>query len=514
MDSHFSKNSHFETQLTAYCLLHLISFWYDHGLFAAVSCLFVLCLVAVSTVSDHGGYSSSSDKEDEPFGDENSHPKRNKHSNNDNDSSPFSFLPSNTTKKQWQVSEEFDFGFGQEEPPPLHVTNQQLQQQHHQQVLHHNQNRTNIQHRHCGKDPSALKNCQKHKKKKNSRKQHHQMDEEVPERSEKEQFIFANRQHSWSNPNSTMANTHNSKKQKDDDWSSVGTIDSNIAKFDGPPEPKKWASTEKEPANPPKEAAKPPQKLLMFKDKLLMFEDKPYHKPATLKKAQSMLYKAVLLLTHKDEEIRKLKEEKRANTGLKMPINKEVKHAIKAKYNTYCWPFTKFVQDEEDVDDLLDDIYHLIHQDADAKKLTKEYEACWKNTYHQLVREEPAYHRGYVQNQLKSAIFKYHKKNGKLPDLELIRKCALHQIDLDNAEEYKVFMWYWTTLASKLFAFAHFQWHLCPFFHPWEDGQGGLPCSLHSAFPQPTCMKASIWSLNSNSPPKYEGQYLLMVMEL
>ena len=78
-----------------------------------------------------------------------------------------------------------------------------------------------------------------------------------------------------------------------------------------------------------------------------------------------------------------------------------------------------------------------------------DYHSSWIATYGQAVKTAILQQNSYVQSRIKEAADDLYGDTQQLPPYEAILRCAKREVDLENADDLKVFTWYCETLAAK-----------------------------------------------------------------
>ena len=90
----------------------------------------------------------------------------------------------------------------------------------------------------------------------------------------------------------------------------------------------------------------------------------------------------------------------------------------------------------------------------------KQHKIVWINTYTPHMHPIVNARRSYIQSQCKLACFNYYKKHKKMPALDDILRCCKRNINLEDEDDLALFEWYWSDIACKFSANAHFSFLL------------------------------------------------------
>ena len=128
--------------------------------------------------------------------------------------------------------------------------------------------------------------------------------------------------------------------------------------------------------------------------------------------------------------------------------NSKMVDAINNITKTELFRVLKFIQNEDQADQVALKVYHWMHDGA--KKLGDEHRVVWVGTYKLTIVRSLNKACSYVQGRMKEASVKYDKENdGALPSLEEIKCCAMRQIDLKSEGDVHLFEFYWKDLLRK-----------------------------------------------------------------
>ena len=116
----------------------------------------------------------------------------------------------------------------------------------------------------------------------------------------------------------------------------------------------------------------------------------------------------------------------------------------------------KFVTDQGKSKALALHLVDYVHDQAELKHMTEAYRESFAVTYMNLVDLTISHRRNHVQQEVRKVIQTLMGSGGEdepdtdlAPTIELMLKCAHRDIDVNNADELRVFMWYWEHILSK-----------------------------------------------------------------
>jgi hypothetical protein len=144
------------------------------------------------------------------------------------------------------------------------------------------------------------------------------------------------------------------------------------------------------------------------------------------------------------------------SNNLKGKKNKEVLKKLKGHYVGLYFRTCKFIRNEKDAKTLATGMYDLMF----PEKNDKQHKLVWVNTYTPHMHPIVNARRSYIQSQCKLACFNYYKKHKKMPALDDILRCCKRNVNLEEDEDMELFEWYWSDIACKFSANAHFSFLL------------------------------------------------------
>ena len=140
--------------------------------------------------------------------------------------------------------------------------------------------------------------------------------------------------------------------------------------------------------------------------------------------------------------------------SLKKQTSDEMCNKLAQAFKNVYFRSIKFLQSDQDAVTLTNKLINLVYSDPELAEINDDFRSTFCNSYHKAVSSIVSQARGYVQQQMKNAAFDWISKYTTLPSLELIEKCALRKIDMEDAEELKVFEWYWESMLGRHGGFA------------------------------------------------------------
>ena len=355
---------------------------------------------------------------------------------------PNTYLIPNQSNQQWQDSnletEEYDLGFrgilgiGQQQqqpnyqqqvayydnlqPPPLQNPTRASLPVLQPQQLNNNQQ---LQRSHSNRPSTSSSNSNKKRKKRKKKVQ--EQDENIAPRPDSDKNLFVKRQENRLNQHAMAPVTrrfdHNSGKGMDDEWS-----DDNTAH------------------NVPGD---------------LEFEGRKFVPPNNLKSCKSMLKRAVIAVASLTMDKKRLQYEARelkkrgTSPGVHVRQNKEVIKQVQTNFGNWQFRTVKFIEDDEECKEVTGQLYDMMYEEDERDKLGEDYKDSWVDAYFNHVRGACNDKRNYTQGRFKDSMVNFYRQHKKLPELELLKKCALRTVDLEDPDEYLVFKFYWSDLASK-----------------------------------------------------------------
>ena len=120
-----------------------------------------------------------------------------------------------------------------------------------------------------------------------------------------------------------------------------------------------------------------------------------------------------------------------------------VKQAGKNLYHNY-----KFVKDEVEAKLVTSQAIKLMKLDFQSD----EEKATWIYVHQETVVKAISDGRNYTQQRYREAAIEWLNENQDLPSVEDITKAAKRELDLDDADERKIFFWYWEILMERAHA--------------------------------------------------------------
>ena len=145
------------------------------------------------------------------------------------------------------------------------------------------------------------------------------------------------------------------------------------------------------------------------------------------------------------------------SNNLKSKKNKEVLKKLKGHYVSLYFRTCKFIRNEKDAKTLATGMYDLMFPEKEANTTKeKQHKIVWINTYTPHMHPIVNARRSYIQSQCKLACFNYYKKHKTMPALDDILRCCKREINLEDGEDVELFEWYWSDIACKFSANAHF----------------------------------------------------------
>mmetsp|Transcript_14660 Transcript_14660/g.26258 ORF Transcript_14660/g.26258 Transcript_14660/m.26258 type:complete len:498 (-) Transcript_14660:92-1585(-) len=139
---------------------------------------------------------------------------------------------------------------------------------------------------------------------------------------------------------------------------------------------------------------------------------------------------------------------------------KEMKEKIKKEIADNTWRCIKFFPPERQRQLELTAVVlkTFVEECPEWPKDNEEQQRIFIENYQQIVAHWLNERRCYVVTRLKDAIHAWYQKNKKVPDLELFRKAATRELDLDIEEHMDFMKWYWTVLLPRATG-NHSDWH-------------------------------------------------------
>ena len=138
--------------------------------------------------------------------------------------------------------------------------------------------------------------------------------------------------------------------------------------------------------------------------------------------------------------------------GGKIPKNNAMLEALAETFKEKLWRNIKFIQDDEDADNVMARLYNLTFTAAETESFEADHKELWCNTYKPDIITVLNKRRGYLCNRLRDAMKMYHstanlhdpekKPRQYLPTMDELAKCMERDIDLDDDHQLDVFAFY------------------------------------------------------------------------